>query len=556
MDLANPETTRPLALGAHHGVSAGHPLAALAAMQILEAGGNAVDAGVAAGFALNVVQPDMASLGGVAPIMVRMAATGEVGTIAGVGRWPQLATREAVAAKGGGRIPASPARWVTPAAVDAWLTALARYGTLSVADVLAPAIALASEGFPVNYFLHNNLAGSQGKIAGFASTRAIFYPRGEPLSVGALLVQKDLADTLRRLVDGERRTGGTRAAGIEGARDAFYRGEPAALIDAFSREIDAFIRAEDLHAFAVKEEPPLHVAFRGRTVYGCGPWSQGPALLQMLAVAERLDLPLADEATTQHILIEVAKSALADRNRHYGDPDFVDVPIAELLGEAHAEAMARAVDPAGAATRPPEPAFAGMPGPDTTYVAVVDSEGNAFSGTPSDSSMLLTPIVPGLGFAISDRGLQASLDPADPNAIVPGKRPRLTPNPGLVVGSDTVMAYGTPGGEVQTQAMLQFLVNHLDRGLDLQRAIERPRWASYGVPATEDPHPFTPGLVKVEEPLAAEIGTELEARGHAVETWPRFAALAGGLCAVSRDYGTGVVAAGADPRRLSYALAR
>ena len=179
-----------------------------------------------------------------------------------------------------------------------------------------------------------------------------------------------------------------------------------------------------------------------------------------------------------------------------------------------------------------------------------------FSATPSDSTILVTPMIPGLGFGLSDRGLQASLDPADPNCVAPGKRPRLTPNPGLMIGPEDLMVYGTPGGEVQTQAMLQFLMHHLHRGAGLQAAVEEPRWASYAVPATEDPHPATPGLVYVEEPLIEKIGPRLKELGHEPKPWPRQAALSGGICAIRRDAKSGVLSGAGDPRRMSYAMGR
>jgi gamma-glutamyltranspeptidase/glutathione hydrolase len=532
--------------------AAGHPLAAMAAFRILDAGGNAVDAGVAAGFVLNVAQPDMASLGGVAPILIRRS-DGRITTIAGVGCWPARATLDAVARAGQGRIPQSPCRWVVPAAVDAWLTALRLHGTMSAAEVLGPAIELARHGLPVHYFLRHNLVEAEPRLRGWPSSAAIFLPGGRVPDNGELLPQAALADTLQRLADAERAAGGSREAGITAARDAFYKGEIAAIIGRFAEEVGAFLRAEDLHGFAAKEEPPVSVRYKGHSVFACGPWSQGPALLQMLKIIERFDLAALDRTDVEHVLIEAVKAGLTDRNRHYGDPAFVDVPMADLLSDSHAARWAAFIELARAKDPAEGPAVRGTPSPDTTYVSVVDAAGNAFSATPSDSSMLVTPLVPALGFGISDRGLQASLDLNNPNCVAPGKRPRLTPNPGLVLGEDFVMPYGTPGGEVQTQAMLQFLVNHLEHGLDLQAAVEAPRWATYAVPATEDPHAAEPMRVKLEEPLHARFGEALAARGHRIERWPRQAALAGGICAVKRDNRTGVVMGAADPRRMSYA---
>jgi gamma-glutamyltranspeptidase/glutathione hydrolase len=225
-----------------------------------------------------------------------------------------------------------------------------------------------------------------------------------------------------------------------------------------------------------------------------------------------------------------------------------------LLSEAHAAERFSRLSRSRSGN-PGEPALRdGVVSPDTTYACVVDRNGNAFSATPSDSTILSTPMVPGLGFGVSDRGLQASLDPRDPNAVGPGRRPRLTPNPALVLGDGHVMPFGTPGAEVQTQAMLQFLINVLDLGMELQSAVEAPRWASYAVPATEDPHPAVPHLLRVERRMDAGLRRELSAKGHDIELWPDFAPLAGAICAVRRETESGLLAAGADPRRLSYAV--
>lgn len=553
MDMANPPTTRPLIYGHRHVVSAGHPLAAAAGMQILDAGGTAIDAGVAAGFALNVLQPDMAALGGVAPIILKSAARDRITSFAGIGPWPRGASLEKLREIGGDRIPPVPYRWVTPAAVDAWLTALERYGAISAADALRPAIELARRGIPANYFIRFNLHAAKELIEKFPEPGGDFLPDGRVPAAGEPIRQPALAETLQHLVDAERKRGGTREEGIRAARDAFYKGEIAQRIDAFSREIGGFIRAPDLESFAIPEEQPLSVFYRGAMAHGCGPWCQGPALLQMLAILDGVDLSGMAEGERAHMLIETVKLALADRNAFYGDPDFVDVPMKRLFSAEHARELRAQIRP----DRPIDldhPAKSGVPAPDTTYVCVVDSAGNAFSATPSDGTVLIGPHIPGLGFGISDRGHQTSLDPGNPNAFAPGKRPRLTPNPGLMIGVDFIMSYGTPGGEVQTQAMLQFLVNHLDLGMDLQQAIEAPRFASYAVPATESPHMAQKNLVRIEERAPEALRHDLTRRGHRVETWPPLCALAGAVCAARLDRTTGVISGGADPRRLSYAI--
>ncbi len=554
MSFALPSGMRPTLLGSRHMVASGHHLASMAAFEILEAGGTAVDAGVAAGFALNVVQPDMANFGGVAPILIYRAQTRSVTTIAGVGTWPRAATLERVREAGKGRIPASPMRWLVPAAVDAWLCALARHGTMSAAEVMAPALRLAEEGFPANYWLIHSIAGASAQFAPGTEAGRIYCPADRPPAVGEFVRQGELGQTLRALMDTEARTSGGREAAITAARDAFYRGEIAERIGRFAAEVGAFLTTADLNGFAVREEPSCQVDYHGVQVHACGPWSQGPALLLMLALLRRVEIAAEPYAERQHLLIEAVKLALTDRNRHCGDPLFSDVPMQHLLSEAHAaEAFSRisrqrSGNPGEHISQP------GRVSPDTTYVCVVDRQGNAFSATPSDSTILSTPMVPGLGFGVSDRGLQASLTPGDPNVVGPGRRPRLTPNPALAIGEDYVMPFGSPGADVQGQAMLQFLVNTLDLGMELQPAVEAPRWASYGVPATEDPHPAVPHLVRIERRVDAEARHRLADKGHSIELWPDFEPLAGAVCAVRRETRSGLLSAGADPRRLSYAV--
>jgi gamma-glutamyltranspeptidase/glutathione hydrolase len=425
--------------------------------------------------------------------------------------------------------------------------------------VLQPAIELAERGFPANYFICHNLGEAESALRQWEDSRSIALPRDRVPDVGEPIVQRALAGTLRRLVEAERRHGSTRAERIVAARDCFYKGDIARTISDFAARIGAFIRYEDLAGYAVKEEPPLCIGYRGRRLFTGGPWSQAPALAESLQLLQGFDLAHSSPLDRAHLAVEALKLAMADRNAYYGDPDFVDVPLARLTSEGYAARRRAAINPERA-----QPS--GAPGPvepgagnetmahDTTYICVVDRQGNAFSATPSDSTMLVSPLVPGLGFGVSDRGLQASLDPADPNAVAPGKRPRLTPAPALMAGDDLVMPFGTPGGDVQVQAMLQFLINALDLGLELQAAVEAPRWASFDFPATEDPHRAWPGLLRVEGRMCPDVTEGLRRRGHAVESWPDLAPLAGGVCAIRRDRRSGVLAGAADPRRMSYGI--
>jgi gamma-glutamyltranspeptidase/glutathione hydrolase len=277
-----------------------------------------------------------------------------------------------------------------------------------------------------------------------------------------------------------------------------------------------------------------------------------------------------------HLVIEALKAAFADRDRYFGDPDFVDVPMDGLLSEAYGAewrariefdaatpGMPRPGDAWAHSARParpsswtfPEPTI-GPVEPDTSYLCVVDAQGNAFSATPSDG-VTSAPLVPGYGFMVSSRGMQSWLDPGHPSVLAPGKRPRLTPSPGMVLkDGKLVMPYGTPGNDVQPQAMLQFLINVIDYGMDVQSAIEAPRCATYSFPRSSDPHPYTPGSANIEGRVDAGTVDELRRRGHGLEVWPDWTGTAGSLGAILKDHDNGVLHGGADPRRVAYAIGR
>lgn len=571
-------TGRPMVMGSRYMISSGHYLASVAGLRMLERAGNAVDAGVAAGLAINVVQPDMTSLGGVAPIMIYLARTDEVVTISGVGWWPKAATLDAVKRLGHGGIGVGVGRTVVPAAVDAWLTALSRYGTLRLADVAAPAIQLAEHGFAMYRAMRDDLALMDHQwFDQLPTCRAHFAPHGRLPEVGARFLQPALARTLKRLVEAETQAQARgRAAGIAAARDRFYRGDVADGIARFYQEAGGLLTRQDLAEFAVEIEPPVKTSYRGYDVYACGPWSQGPVVpetLNILEGFENLGSLRHNSPEALHLIVESLKLAFSDRHSFYGDPRFVDVPIQGLLSKAFAAERRALIDRLRAwPTMPPpgEPAqfqpsaarsvpvsatgVSGAQEPDTSYVCVVDADGNGFSATPSDAPS--TPIVPELGLAVSSRGYQAWVDPEHPASVAPGKRPRLTPSPGMVLkDGHLLMPFGTPGNDRQPQAMVQFLVNLIDFGLDVQAAVEAPRVASYSFPATGHPHPYDPGLVRVEAALPSAVRAELEKRGHRVESTEDHSFEGfGSVCAVLADRQRGVLYGAADPRRVAYAV--
>ncbi len=572
-----PQTYRPAIVGSRYMAATGHALATAAAVRILEGGGNATDAGVAAGLCINVLQPDMTNLGGVAPIILYNAREGAVRTISGLGSWPAATDPEYFARECGGAIPVGVRRCVMPAAADAWLTALGRYGTLPLAEVAAPAIALAEGGFAAYNFLCQNIADEAEGLARWPSSAAVFLPGGRPPHPGERFVQADLGRTLRMLVEAEAGAGGGgREAAIRAARDRFYRGDIAERIAAFHAEQGSWLTLDDLGAFSVEIESPVSVRYRGYDVLGCRPWCQGPTALEALSILEGYDLAAHGQGSPEalHLILEALKAAFADRERFYGDPRFVDVPIDGLLHPEYAAAWRDRIDPRRASSGMPEAgdpwrygggglataavaaprAFDAPVEPDTSFLCVVDEWGNTFAATPSDGGGA-SPIIPGLGFIVSGRGVQSWLDPAHPSAIAPGKRPRLTPNPGLIMRDGRVFApYGTPGLDVQPQAMVQLVVNMIDFGMEPQAAIEAPRVASFSFPASTHPHPYQPGLVRTESRIPAETLAELERLGHRVERWPDWAAQAGALCTVVADPGRGFLTGAADPRRMAYAM--
>ncbi|MBI3708041.1 MAG: gamma-glutamyltransferase family protein [Proteobacteria bacterium] len=568
-------THRPALQGTRHMVVAGHYLAAHAGFTILEAGGNAVDAGVAAGIALGVLQSDLVNIAGVAPIVVYLAARDEVVTISGLGTWPRAVTPDLFQRMHGGHIPAGVLRTVVPAAPDAWITALARYGTMSFGEVAAAAIRFAGDGFPMHRLMSDIIKTHVADYRRWPSSAAVYLPGGRPPDPGEIFVQSDLARSLRYMADQERAAATKgRLEGLEAARAAFYRGDIAAAIIKYHRENGGLLSAADLAEYRSGIEPPVRYRFAGVDVYACGPWCQGPVLPQTLSILDGIDLKgLGHNAPAYiHTLTEALKLAFADRERYYGDPRFVDVPIDRLLSAEYAAArrvMVRrdrawsemppagevATTVAGAAPYRPTAAVGTPHSPlDTSYVCVVDRHGNAFSATPSDSSYDM-PVVPGTGLCPSSRGSQSWADPKHASSVAPGKRPRLTPNPALAIAKGkTVMPFGTPGGDVQSQAMLQAFLNLIVFGMDPQAAIEAPRFATYSFPDSFEPHGYLPSRLNLEGRLPRETGAALSALGHDIAWWPDWIWKAGAMCMIRADKTTGVLTAGADPRRNSYAV--
>ena len=579
-------TYRPLITGKTHMAAAGHYLATASAYRILEQGGNAVDAGVAAGITLNVVLPQYTSFAGVAPILIHHAGKQETVTISGLGRWPKAASIEYFNKHHGGELPAGILRTVTPAAADAWLTSIKLYGTMTFEQVATPALEIAEGGFPIPASLARALSragdafvGDEGGGLPWPSTREIFVPNDRPLEAGDVLVQKDLARTFQRLIQVENDNASRgREDAIQAVRDFFYHGEIAQEMVDFCQEQGGLLTMEDLADFHVGVEPPAAGSYKGIDVYTCGPWCQGPTSIQALHILEGFDLKAMghNSADYLHTVLEALKLAFADRHSYYGDQDFVNVPMEGLLSHDYAAQRGASIDPRhasaempaagdpwayqagksnGARPAHPEP-VAGRLEADTSYVSVVDRWGNAFSATPSDS-LGNAPIAKGLGFILSSRGSQSWLDENHPASLQPGKRPRLTPNPALAMKDGKVlMPFGTPGGDVQCQSMVQTFLNVIEFGMDPQQAIEAPRASTWSFPNSFWPHAYNPGLVGVEGRIDADVVEDLRSRGHKVEVWDDWTSRMGGMCAIKVDQETGALYAGADPRRDGYAMGR
>jgi gamma-glutamyltranspeptidase/glutathione hydrolase len=563
-------------MGTRHVISAGHYLAAHAGFQILEAGGNAIDAGVAAGLAIAVLQTDKVNFGGVAPQIIFTAKNSKVHCIDGLGVWPQAVAPDYFMKKHGGKIPPGVERCVVPAAPDAWITALENFGTMSFGDVAASAIRFARDGFPMYPLMSQFISDNLELYARWPSSKKVFLPRGRAPQPGEVFVQAALGRTLQYLADEEKKAAQRkgRKAGLKAARDAFYKGDIAREVAKFIEKEGGLMRYEDFAAFKVNFEPTVRTRFDRIELHACGPWSQGPVLPMALNILKGYDLKAMGHNSPDyiHVVTEALKLAFADRHQHFGDPKFVEVPIAGLMSDRYAAYRRSQI---GAQTAWPEMPPAGnpqslsllqnrcmpvpqpeeAPGPgDTSYVCVIDRHGNAFSATPSDGSDK-TPIIPGVGILCSGRGTQSWADPAHPSSVAPGKRPRLTPSPALALKNGRAyMPFGTPGGDVQPQAMLQVFLNINVFGMAPQDAIDAPRFSTYSYPGSFEPHAYFPGRLYLESRIDKTTGDQLAGRGHKVYWWKDMTWLAGAVCTIVADHKRGVLHGGADPRRPAYVL--
>jgi gamma-glutamyltranspeptidase/glutathione hydrolase len=589
------DTFRPVVRGKRGVVAGGQPLSVEAGLRILQRGGNAVDAGVATILAASVIEFSHFSFGGEVPILIKLKGQ-KVVVIEGMGQAPMKATREFFVnrvkadsgsgmnmpgARQGGLIPSTgPLSATVPAILDACVTALDQFGTKTLAEVMEPAIQLA-DGFPIDELRVQYIKTRAPIFSQWPDAKRIFLPGGEIPKVGDLFVQADLARTLREIVRAERLASkgarNNRHAGLMAARDYFYRGPIARRIGSYMQANGGLITAGYFEKFAAKVGEPVETEYRGYQVFKAGFWTQGPAMIETLNLLEGFDLKKMGHNSPAyiHTLAEALKLALADRDRYYGDPNFVKIPSTELLSkeyaalrrplidERHASlaqqpgdpmnmkaVLASAVQTSGRASAIPDIERAN----DTTCVNVVDKEGNLFSATPSGA--WLPAVVAGdTGVLMGQRLLSSLTDPNSPNVVAPGKRPRITLTPTIVLkGGEPFMVLSTPGGDNQDQALLQVLLNIIEFGMNPQEAVEAPRFDTQHYVSSFDDHEFLPGSLTLESRVGVKTIQELSQKGHKVKVQGEWGTLSSPTV-IMYDPKTGVAAAGADPRRSRYAVA-
>ncbi|QXG74394.1 gamma-glutamyltransferase family protein [Modestobacter sp. L9-4] len=604
-------TTRPELAGTFGMVASTHWLASAAGMATLEAGGNAFDAAVAAGLTLQVVEPHLNGPGGEVPVLFARgpraaSGAGEPVVLSGQGTAPAGATIEAYSQLGLDLVPGTGLLAATvPGAMGAWLTLLRDHGTLPLDAVLRFAIEYAEHGHPLLPRVAATVASVSAHFRSHWPTSAATWlaPDGALPTAGRLFRNPVLASTYRRLLDAAR--GPSREAQIDAALTAWYQGFVAQAIDEFSRSAvmddsgrahSGFLTGADLAGWRPTYEPPVTLDWRGWTLAKAGPWSQGPALLQALAMLD--GVPAAGpgagyasgtaDADLVHVSAEAVKLAMADREAWYGDT--AEAPVDDLLSTSYtAQRRALISDRASTELRPGSPGgrpprlprfvtetsgrerpsgqtLAGVGEPtvdtrgttrgDTVHVDVVDRWGNIVSATPSGGWLQSSPTVPALGFPLGTRAQMFWLEPGLPNSLAPGKRPRTTLTPSLALrGGVPTMAFGTPGGDQQEQWQLCFWLAHTLGGLDLQAAIDAPAWHTTSFPSSFYPREMTPGELVVESRLGEDVIAELRRRGHAVSVSDAWSL--GRMSAVSIDHETGVLRAGANPRGMQgYAVGR
>jgi len=570
---------RPVIRGRYQAVSSMKAEATLAAERILQAGGNAIDAAVAGQAVLSVVDAAANGVGSDAVILIYAARAGKVFSINAEGTAPKLATIDWYKKHKGGKLPVNDGllAGTVPGVVDAWYVMLDRWGTMSFAQVLERAIDLAENGFPIGEQLARAIERSQ-KLRKYPTSMKLYFPGGRAPSPGAIFRNEDLARTLKKLVEAERQNAGRgRREALKAARDRFYKGDIAQAMAKFSEENGALFRYQDFASYTAKVEEPVSVDYRGYQVYKNPSANQGPAELFALNLLEGYDLKAMGHNSVEyiHTCVEAIKLAFADRDKYLGDIDFIQIPFEGLLSKDYARERRKLIDPNKASLefQPGNPekfmkskvslnrsveinlTGEGDHEGDTSYIAVVDKDRNMVSFTPSLHSGFGTGVVMGdLGFIFNCRGDYYTLVPGEANALEPGKRPRSTLQGTLVMkDGQPHMVMGSPGGDDQVMRTMQTFLNMIEFGMNVQQAIEAPRWSTRSFPASPFPHTMYPGDMSVEARIPESVRQGLIAKGHKLRVSGNWSM--GSNAAIVVDLKTGVLSAGADPRVEAYAWA-
>ncbi len=594
-------TTRPELLGTFGVVASTHWLASSVGMAMLEKGGNAFDAAVAAGLTLQVCEPHLNGPGGDLPLIMHSTKTGKTQVLCGQGPAPAGATIEHYKGLGLDLVPGSGLlATVVPGAFDAWMLMLRDHGELTLEEVFEPAIGYAANGVPLVERVSMTINVVKELFQNeWPTSAALFLPGGEVPRPGSLFKNTQLAVTWRRILDEAQAAGGDRVARIDAARGAFYRGFVAEAMDEFCRENAVMdvsgerhkgvLAADDMVNWQARYEDPVSYDYHGYTVCKTGPWGQGPVLLQQLALLRDVDIASMDPTGPDfvHVVVEAAKLAFADREKFYGDPDFADVPMDTLLSDQYNAARRALIDDRHASLEfrsgdipgfgaeieyarhighepsakldrlgvgVPTIGRAGEAAGDTCHVDVIDRHGNMVSATPSGGWLQSSPTIPELGFCLNSRAQMFWLEEGRPASLAPGKRPRTTLSPSFALKDGTpYMAFGTPGGDQQDQWQLAFFLRHVHHGMNLQEAIDCPSWHSEHFPSSFYPRRATPGRLVLEGRMPEATAKALERRGHAVEVGGEWSE--GRLSAATRE--DGMLKSAANPRGMQgYAVGR
>ncbi len=580
MQFVNPNrfTTRPEIVGTFGVVASTHWIATAVGMSILEKGGNAFDAAVATAFTLQVVEPHLCGPGGDVPIILYDVRRRRPEVICGQGPAPSGATIAHYRAQGLDMVPGTGLLAACiPGTFDAWMLLLRDYGTLRPADVLAPAIGYAGNGHPIVERACATIATVREQFeTHWPTSAAVFLPGSNVPTPGSLFRNPALAETYSRIVREAEHAGADRIAQIERARRTWSQGFVAEAIDRFCRTQEVMdvsgrphrgvLTGEDMARWQATVEAPLTYRYGRYTVCKTGPWGQGPAMLQQLALLKGFDLDGMDPASAAfiHLQVECAKLAYADREAFYGDPAFVEVPMATLLSDAYnAERRKLVSDTASLELRPgriegfggvvkftradgqraavgaggagePTVGRVGQASGDTVHFDIVDRDGNMVTSTPSGGWLQSSPVIPELGFPLGTRAQMFWLEEGLPGSLAPGKRPRTTLTPTLALRDEQpYLAWGSPGGDQQDQWITQFFLRHVHCGMNLQEAIDAPAWHSEHFPSSFWPRTARPGVLAVENRVPPAAIAELRRRGHEVEVGEDWSE--GRLTAASRD---------------------